>query len=167
MASVCVNPFDDNNLWNNAMASNILSKLPSDLVNHITDFIPQPKLKKSMDFQPGLYKAITNIERDSNNMMIKSQVLVPLINTEGVKLVIDTPKQFKIQQEGFKMRLGGFQKRKNYILKKEDFNEIENYKYYPGENILWIEKEVDVINIKILPWRDYYEDELNKLKFHI
>ena len=155
MTSVCVNP-----------------KLPIELVNHIIDFIPQPVLKKSQEFIPGLYKIITQLEKSEGKFIMKSNVLIPLVNHKGNKEIIETSKQFKIVKDGYTLSFKrynntGYEKRKNQILKKSDFVETPTYKYYPSESIVWIEKETDTVGFNILPWRDYYENELNELRFHI
>ena len=168
-----MNPFDNDQVWNNVVAENILSKLPTELMNKIVDYVPKPIYKKSKEFKAGLY-TFEEMKRDEKRLgtyqhpiyteynrtmwSFKKVKLLRDLNKENsakVYTVKETPKQFKIHLD---FELIGISGEKNMILKKSHFEQRQGYKYYNHNNKewIWIEEDCDNIDI-VVPWKDYYE----------
>jgi len=179
------NPFNDNKLWNNTIASNILSKLPTDLVNHVCKFIPKPMFSKTQEFKKGLYirklvKVITTklpfvytpiVKCRDTNRIITVEKRQPMIRQiiyrlEYVENQKETPKQFRIMENGKTLKsiysksdfihdFGSYKRHKNFM---DTFYFTDEFNGMYVDYITNSQKE-DVL----LPWLEYYNDEVKPI----
>jgi hypothetical protein len=178
-----MNPFDDDKLWNNVMAENILTKLPMDLVNKICEYVPEPIFKKKQEFKAGLYKLVRKSTNDKRlgiyihpiynyrDPMFERKIykIISIPNTDLYTNIKETAKQFKITKRIKRYTdidgvYNGFKEEIN-IINKTKFQQKDGYKIYKVDSCevwIWIEKDSDNTDL-ILPWKDYYEDAPAKI----
>jgi len=171
-----MNPFEDDKLWNNVIAENILSKLPTDIMNKIVDYIPEPKLK-AQPFNSGYY-CIQYVKSYSEEPTTKNPYKSDCFFKCLVKcnIIKDMPKTIQIESLKPKVYDTYPIKKEKMIktYKKKDFEDNYNNKYdkdFMFEKYLNVDSVFYIGNPNIEnvfkdivnPWRDYYEDELIKL----
>jgi hypothetical protein len=161
MSASVINPFDDDKLWNNITAENIMSKLPIDLVNKIIDFVPKPTIT-AKPFKAGWYciqrvKSYSKIDNHGYGTSRFFECLVPC----GV--VKDMPKTMKINATKNSKGWDSYPVYESELqtINKSNLVDFEDIKRVNKTTIYYIDKpEFNALPKVIRPWRDYYEKEV-------
>jgi hypothetical protein len=171
-----LNPFEDDKLWNNTIAYNILSKLPTDLMNKVVDYVPEPKFK-AQEFKAGFYSVKPKLLYTDKVRPYATSYYVDVL--EYMPIYKDMKKTCIAYYWGYRCGSDLPPPSKyeliNKRINKTDYIEIGDIKRITNKNLYFIDnpnfKEFTqpqrklAFNDKkvIKPWKDYYEDELKEL----